>query len=125
MPTYDYRCETCDHTFEFYQSFFGRSVNDMPSETCGNEGGGTVKKIFSARVFLSREQGFTRTITDQNLHHLQTQSRQTLRLRVQIVPVLIRKQNPQVRTQQNQHLPQIMKYPAESKVAAIMPTAIL
>ena len=58
MPTYDYRCETCDHTFEFYQSFSEDPLTKCPQDTCSNEGGGTVKKIFSTPGISFKGSGF-------------------------------------------------------------------
>lgn len=39
MPTYDYLCTECDHTFEYFQS-----MNDTPISTCP-ECGGKVKRL--------------------------------------------------------------------------------
>ena len=42
MPTYIYRCQTCEEEFEIVQSF-----KDDPLEECPSECSGTVKKVFS------------------------------------------------------------------------------
>ena len=42
MPTYIYRCQTCEKEFEIVQSF-----KDDPLEECPSECVGTVKKVFS------------------------------------------------------------------------------
>ncbi|MFQ5962815.1 MAG: FmdB family zinc ribbon protein [Candidatus Scalinduaceae bacterium] len=33
MPTYDYKCTTCDHTFELFQSISTRPIRKCPK--CG------------------------------------------------------------------------------------------
>ncbi len=33
MPTYDYRCEACDHAFEEYQAITAKAIRKCPS--CG------------------------------------------------------------------------------------------
>ena len=42
MPTYIYRCQTCEEEFEIVQSF-----KDDPLEECPSDCSGTVKKVFS------------------------------------------------------------------------------
>ena len=50
MPTYDYQCEACDHTFEEYQSIKAKQLRKCPS--CGERklirligtGGGVIFK---------------------------------------------------------------------------------
>ncbi|HJM28494.1 MAG: zinc ribbon domain-containing protein [Acidimicrobiales bacterium] len=54
MPTYDYRCETCDSTFEVFQSFSEDPLTNCPSEDCI----GSVKKIFSAPGISFKGSGF-------------------------------------------------------------------
>lgn len=44
MPTYDYRCEECDYTFEHFQAMFDDPLTECPE--CGSAvrrlmGGGT------------------------------------------------------------------------------------
>ena len=46
MPTYEYRCKTCDYYFEKHQS-----MKDEPIHTCP-KCGGTVVKLFSSNVGL-------------------------------------------------------------------------
>ena len=45
MPTYDYKCEKCDHTFEESLKIVDRSV---PTESPCSECGGEVKQIIVA-----------------------------------------------------------------------------
>ncbi|MBB33648.1 MAG: FmdB family transcriptional regulator [Acidimicrobiaceae bacterium] len=54
MPTYDYRCETCENTFEVFQSFSEDPLTSCPSEQCQ----GSVKKIFSAPGIAFKGSGF-------------------------------------------------------------------
>ena len=46
MPTYEYRCESCDYYFEKFQS-----IKDEPIKTCP-KCGGPVKKLLSTGVGL-------------------------------------------------------------------------
>lgn len=41
MPNYDYRCETCDHLFEVFQSMSADKLTDCPLEDCD----GKVKRL--------------------------------------------------------------------------------
>ena len=34
MPTYDYRCDTCDETFEVFQSMTARRLRKCPDKKC-------------------------------------------------------------------------------------------
>src|SRR5687767_5316417 len=49
MPTYEYRCEKCDHRFEFIQSMNDKPITVCPKELCGMKkwGKGRVKKLIS------------------------------------------------------------------------------
>lgn len=42
MPTYDYKCENCENTFEFFQS-----MKDDPLTLCPECGHSTLKKLVS------------------------------------------------------------------------------
>ncbi|NLG16701.1 MAG: zinc ribbon domain-containing protein [Fibrobacter sp.] len=55
MPTYEYECEKCGHTFEEFQS-----INSEPLKKCKREGcDGTVKRLFSPGAgFLFKGSGF-------------------------------------------------------------------
>lgn len=54
MPTYDYRCETCENIFEVFQSFSEDPLTTCPAEKCE----GSVKKIFSAPGIAFKGSGF-------------------------------------------------------------------
>lgn len=41
MPNYDYRCQTCGHTFEVFQSMNDPKLEDCPQEGCE----GKVKRL--------------------------------------------------------------------------------
>ena len=58
MPTYDYRCDTCDHTFELFQSFAEDPLSTCTIEVCNGPGNGTVRKIFSAPGISFKGSGF-------------------------------------------------------------------
>ena len=53
MPTYIYRCQTCEKEFEIVQSF-----KDDPLEECPSECAGTVKKVFSGVGISFKGSGF-------------------------------------------------------------------
>lgn len=55
MPTYEYRCKDCDHTFDAYQSFTDDALTECPS--CG----GTVKKVFGNVGISFKGSGFYKT----------------------------------------------------------------
>lgn len=55
MPTYEYRCKDCGHTFEAYQSFTDDPLTECPS--CQ----GTVKKVFSSVGISFKGSGFYKT----------------------------------------------------------------
>lgn len=54
MPTYDYRCNTCDEVFEIFQSFSEDALTECPTGGCT----GSVKKIFSAPGISFKGSGF-------------------------------------------------------------------
>ena len=58
MPTYDYRCDTCEHTFELFQSFAEDPLSTCTIEVCNGPGNGTVRKIFSAHGISFKGSGF-------------------------------------------------------------------
>ena len=53
MPTYIYRCHTCEKEFEIVQSF-----KDDPLEECPSECSGALKKIFSGVGISFKGSGF-------------------------------------------------------------------
>ena len=53
MPTYIYRCQTCEEEFEIVQSF-----KDDPLEECPSDCSGTVKKVFSGVGISFKGSGF-------------------------------------------------------------------
>jgi len=53
MPTYIYRCQTCEKEFEIIQSF-----KDNPLEECPSECPGAVKKVFSGVGISFKGSGF-------------------------------------------------------------------
>jgi putative FmdB family regulatory protein len=55
VPTYEYACTQCDHTFEQAQSF-----SDAALTTCPNCGG-VLRKLFSAVGVVFKGSGFYRT----------------------------------------------------------------
>ena len=54
MPTYDYKCDTCEEVFEVFQSFNDDPLTGCPEEICE----GLVKKIFSAPGISFKGSGF-------------------------------------------------------------------
>lgn len=58
MPTYDYRCDTCEHSFELFQSFAEDPLSTCTIEVCNGPGKGTVRKIFSAPGISFKGSGF-------------------------------------------------------------------
>ena len=54
MPTYDYKCDKCENTFEVFQSFSEDPLTDCPDKECS----GPVKKIFSAPGISFKGSGF-------------------------------------------------------------------
>ena len=68
MPTYEYRCRTCDVAFEVQQSFVEDSLTSCPpagSEqspaACVAPGEGVVRKVFSAPSISFKGDGFYKT----------------------------------------------------------------
>ena len=55
MPTYQYRCTTCDHQFEAVQSFSDASLTACPA--CS----GVLRKVFSSVGIVFKGSGFYRT----------------------------------------------------------------
>jgi len=53
MPTYIYRCQTCEKEFEIVQSF-----KDDPLEVCPSDCSGAVKKVFSGVGISFKGSGF-------------------------------------------------------------------
>ncbi len=52
MPTYEYRCKDCGHTFDAYQSFTDDALTECP------ECGGPVKKLFGNVGISFKGSGF-------------------------------------------------------------------
>ena len=68
MPTYEYRCRTCDVSFEVQQSFAEDSLTLCPvadsaqsPAACVAPGEGVVRKIFSAPSITFKGDGFYKT----------------------------------------------------------------
>ena len=68
MPTYEYRCRTCDVRFEVQQSFAEDSLTSCPSTgseqspaACIAPGEGVVRKVFSAPSISFKGDGFYKT----------------------------------------------------------------
>lgn len=55
MPTYEYRCDQCDRTFDVVQSFHDDPINDCP--TCG----APVRKVFGNVGIVFKGSGFYKT----------------------------------------------------------------
>jgi putative FmdB family regulatory protein len=55
MPTYEYTCRDCGHTFEIVQS-----MNDEPLAICP-ECGGELRKVFAAPAIAFKGSGFYAT----------------------------------------------------------------
>lgn len=55
MPTYDYKCEQCDHEFEVRQKISDEPLKECEKDDCD----GTVKKIFkTASAFQLKGTGW-------------------------------------------------------------------
>lgn len=52
MPTYEYKCSKCRHTFEVRQK-----ITDKPVKTCPNCGG-TLQKVFYPAGIIFKGDGF-------------------------------------------------------------------
>lgn len=68
MPTYEYRCRTCDVSFEVRQSFAEDSLTRCPAAdsaqspaACAAPGEGVVRKVFSAPSITFKGEGFYKT----------------------------------------------------------------
>lgn len=55
MPTYEYRCKDCRHTFDAYQSFTDDALTECP------ECGGALKKVFGSVGISFKGSGFYKT----------------------------------------------------------------
>ena len=55
MPTYEYRCKDCGHTFEVVQSFTDDALTECPS--CG----GQLRKVFGNVGITFKGSGFYKT----------------------------------------------------------------
>jgi putative FmdB family regulatory protein len=53
MPLYEYRCDTCHHTFEIIQKF-----SDPPAGTCPSCGGQSVQKLLSSPAIQFKGSGW-------------------------------------------------------------------
>lgn len=62
MPTYEYRCTTCDTTFDVEQSFSDDPLTRCPAgdgpAACTAPGDGQLKKLFSAVGISFKGSGF-------------------------------------------------------------------
>ncbi len=56
MPTYEYKCEDCDHRFEEFQN-----ISDRPIHRCPQCGGPVRRLIGSGSGFLIKDRGFSPT----------------------------------------------------------------
>lgn len=56
MPTYDYLCNSCGNTFEYFQS-----MSSAPLETCPECGGKVKRKIGSGIAPIFKGSGFYQT----------------------------------------------------------------
>ena len=68
MPTYEYRCRTCDAHFEVQQSFSEDSLtrcltaaSEQSPPACVAPGEGDVRKVFSAPSITFKGDGFYKT----------------------------------------------------------------
>ncbi|HEX3870936.1 MAG TPA: zinc ribbon domain-containing protein [Pirellulales bacterium] len=54
MPTYEYHCEKCDHTFEKVQSIKDNALTVCPKEDCPRKpwGKGKIKRVIGAGAGL-------------------------------------------------------------------------
>ncbi len=55
MPTYEYECDSCGHTFELFQRF-----SDEPAKTC-QKCGGPVRRVFSPVGIIFKGTGWYST----------------------------------------------------------------
>ena len=57
MPTYDYECDACDHTFELFQS-----INDRVKRTCPECGQVSLRRLFgTGGAIVFKGSGFYQT----------------------------------------------------------------
>ena len=57
MPTYDYRCDSCDHEFELFQS-----IKDDPIKKCPECGKPKVRRLFgTGAAIVFKGSGFYQT----------------------------------------------------------------
>lgn len=56
MPTYDYQCEECGHSFELFQK-----MSDAPVKVCPKCGGDVRRLIGSGAAVIFRGSGFYST----------------------------------------------------------------
>ncbi len=52
MPTYEYKCDECDHKFEVFQS-----MSDEPIKVC-EKCGSNVRKVFNSTGIIFKGSGF-------------------------------------------------------------------
>jgi putative FmdB family regulatory protein len=58
MPNYDYKCETCDETFEVFQSMNDPKLTECPKEDCD----GPVKRLLGTGAgIIFKGSGFYET----------------------------------------------------------------
>jgi len=62
MPTYQYRCSSCDNQFELRQSFKDDPVTVCPEQNCS----GQVKKVFGNVGIAFKGSGFYKTDSRSN-----------------------------------------------------------
>jgi len=55
MPTYEYRCKSCNHQFDAVQSFTDQALTECP------ECGGALKKVFGSVGITFKGSGFYKT----------------------------------------------------------------
>lgn len=53
MPTYDYKCSSCNHIFEYFQS-----INDEPLSQCPECGGAVKRMIGGGSGVIFKGSGF-------------------------------------------------------------------
>ncbi len=58
MPTYEYKCDTCDEVFEIFHSISADPKTECPSETCN---GKVTRMISSGAGMLFKGSGFYET----------------------------------------------------------------
>jgi len=68
MPTYEYRCRTCDASFDIAQSFSDSPLTHCPQvgdsaapAACASPGKGEVRKVYSAPAITFKGNGFYKT----------------------------------------------------------------